>query len=184
MLDFKSEIPNNLHEFIDKNDVLKHFLLDDIQNIIHDRSPSPVLSDTMDKTQIDTDREEKLNEICMERAPRHCHRKLLPLLKKYSDIFALPSNKMTQNNFYEQKLRLKDDTPVHTKNYRLPRSQKAEIDSHVNKLLQNDLIEAPTSPYNSPLILVPKKSTEGAKKWRMCEVMRKRIKTRPIVATV
>lgn len=46
--------------------------------------------------------------------------------------------------------------------------QKAEINEQVKKLLKNDLIEICTSNYNSPLIVVPKKSTDGKRKWRMC----------------
>lgn len=75
---------------------------------------------------------------------------------------------MTINNFYEQKLRLKNDGPVFVKNYRLPYSQKEEISRQVKNLLQNDLIEPTQSCYNSPIILVPKKSTNGEKRWRMC----------------
>lgn len=51
--------------------------------------------------------------------------------------------------------------PVYVKNYRLPQSQKTEIKNQVQKLLDGDLIELSTSNYNSPLIIVPKKSTEG-----------------------
>lgn len=76
---------------------------------------------------------------------------------------------MTQNNFYEQKLRVTDNVPVYTKNYRLPNSQKAEIKSQVQKLIDNDLLEPSQSAYNSPLILVPKKSQNGTPKWRMCK---------------
>jgi len=35
-------------------------------------------------------------------------------------------------------------------------------------LLSDDLIELSTSNYNSPLIIVPKKSTDGKPKWRLC----------------
>lgn len=75
---------------------------------------------------------------------------------------------MTINNFYEQKLRVTDTNPVYIKNYRLPRTQRPEIEFQVSKLLKNDLIEPSQSNYNSPLILVPKKSTDDEKKWRMC----------------
>lgn len=88
--------------------------------------------------------------------------------KNFSDIFALESDTMTTNNFYEQKLRLNDNTPVHVKNYRTPESQKEEIDNQIAKLIKNDLIEPSQSPYNSPIILVPKKSTNDEKKYRMC----------------
>lgn len=75
---------------------------------------------------------------------------------------------MTTNKFYTQKLRTKTDDPVYVRNYRLPKTQKDEIDRQVSKLLEDDLIEPSTSSCNSPLILVPKKSLNGEKKWRMC----------------
>lgn len=78
----------------------------------------------------------------MEKSPKHIHNDLLPLLNEFNDIFALPTDKMTQNNFCEQKLRLSDNTPVYIKKYRLPHSQKAEINRHVQKLKDNDLIES------------------------------------------
>lgn len=34
--------------------------------------------------------------------------------------------------------------------------------------MEIDLIELSQSPYNSPLILVPKKSADPSKRWRMC----------------
>lgn len=92
--------------------------------------------------------------------------KLKELCKTYSDIFYVEGDKMTTNNFYQQKLRIKDDSPVYVKNYRLPHSQKNEIREQVNKLLEQDLIEPSQSEYNSPVILVPKKGNSS--KWRMC----------------
>lgn len=68
---------------------------------------------------------------------------------------------MTVNNFYSQKLRIADKTPVYIKNYRLPHSQKTEIHAQVEKLLKNDFIEPSASNYNSPVILVPKPPLNG-----------------------
>lgn len=75
---------------------------------------------------------------------------------------------MTTNNFYVQKLKLKDTSPVYIKNYRIPHSQKSEIDQQVAKLLKNDFIEPSSSEYNSPIILVPKPALNSVKRWRMC----------------
>lgn len=48
-------------------------------------------------------------------------------------------------------------------------TQKLEIETQVNKLIENDLMEPSNiSSFNSPVILVPKKSTDGTKKYRMC----------------
>lgn len=72
------------------------------------------------------------------------------------------------NNFYTQTLNLKDDIPVYMKNYRLPQTQKSEIHKQVNSLLEKGMIELSMSSYNSPLLLVPKKSPDKTKKWRLC----------------
>lgn len=50
---------------------------------------------------------------------------------------------------------------------------RSEIASQVNKLLNENLIEFSKSNFNSPLILVPKKSTDGTPKYRMCVDYRK-----------
>lgn len=79
----------------------------------------------------------------------------------------MKNEKLTTNNFYKQKIRLKDDSPVYRRNYRIPQSQQTTIDSEVQKLIENDVIEPARSPYNSPILLVPKKSKDGERKWRL-----------------
>lgn len=110
----------------------------------------------------------KILSTFLEKTPAYIRDDLFKLCSEYVDIFALPNDKMTVNNFYEQKLRLKSDQPVYVKNYRLPQTQKEEINNQVSKLLSNNLIEPSVSSFNSPLILVPKKSQNGQRKWRMC----------------
>lgn len=77
------------------------------------------------------------------------------LCSKYTDIFALESELITVNNFYKQQLRLKDDEPVYTNNYRSPHSQVEEIQAQV---IKDKIVEPSISEYNSPLLLVPKKT--------------------------
>lgn len=96
------------------------------------------------------------------------NKNLLDLCVKYSDVFALSSDKMSINNFYTQSLRLTDSDPIYIKNYRTPHSTKKIISAHVDKLIENELIEPSISNYNSPVILVPKKSKDKTKKWRLC----------------
>lgn len=89
------------------------------------------------------------------------------LCLEYVDIFALSKDKASTNNFYTQKLNLTDNEPVYQPNYRLPHAQKEIIRSEIQKLMDNDQIEPSLSSYNSPLLLVPKKSIDGKKKYRM-----------------
>lgn len=109
----------------------------------------------------------KLREKLSEKVPKMHKNRLLDLCVEYNDIFALENDTLTVNNFYKQKLRLKDDSPVFTRNYRLPMTQKEEINKQVQNLISNDLIEPSHSCYNSPILLVPKKGAKGEKKWRM-----------------
>lgn len=113
-------------------------------------------------------REEQLINILRQNTPKHAIKLLTPLCTEFSEIFHLNGDKPTVNNFYKQKLTLKDNETVYTRNYRLPQSQKVEIAKEVNKLYDDSLIEASKSNYNAPLILVPKKSVDGSKKFRMC----------------
>lgn len=97
------------------------------------------------------------------------------LCGNYHDIFALPTDKVSANNFYKQKLRIKDDVPIYIKNYRIPQTHKEEIKSQVSDLLEKGIIEPSVSEYNSPVLLVPKKNLPNAseKRWRMVIDFRK-----------
>lgn len=127
----------------------------------------------IDETSNSIQRTHQLKEIFSKNTPHDKVERLMNLCKDYTDIFTLEDDKMTTNNFYEQKIRITDDNPIYTKNYRLAHGQKEEINKQVNKLLENNLIEPSLSPYNSPIILVPKKSTNNEKKWRLCIDYRK-----------
>jgi hypothetical protein len=64
--------------------------------------------------------------------------------------------------------------PINTKPYRLPETQKAEIDKQIDKLLREGESEESNSPWNSRLLLVPEKDdASGEKKWRLIVDIRK-----------
>lgn len=130
---------------------------------------------SMKKTENSEERTKKVLKILEKNYPndKKLHKQLSKLCVEYADIFTLDTDKMTVNNFYEQKLKITDDEAVFTRNYRTPHSQKQEINKQVQKLIDNELIEHSVSEYNSPVILVPKKGTGSEKRWRMCIDYRK-----------
>lgn len=89
------------------------------------------------------------------------------ICEEFQDIFHLEGEKLSTNNFYRQNIQTLDKTPVYTRNYRLPQVQQEEIQEQVQKLLDDDLVEPSTSPYNSALLVVPKKGSDDTKKWRL-----------------
>lgn len=61
---------------------------------------------------------------------------------KFSDIFLLPGDKLNIMNLYEQNIHIKPNTsPVFCKPYRLPYSQKTEIDRQIKEMLTNDILK-------------------------------------------
>lgn len=57
----------------------------------------------INKSPHDSHRIEELIQIFEKHTPAHAREKILSLCTEYSDIFALESDQMTVNNFYEQK---------------------------------------------------------------------------------
>lgn len=92
--------------------------------------------------------------------------KLTQLLKAYEDIFHLPGDTLQTNNFYSQSINLADNIPVYVPNYKQIYSQQPEINSQITQMLNDGIIEPSVSHFNSPILLVPKKS-ETDKKWRL-----------------
>jgi hypothetical protein len=49
---------------------------------------------------------------------------------------------------------------MNVKHYRLPESQKLEVDRQVTKLLEEGIIEESDSPWNSSILVVQKKKRQ------------------------
>ena len=59
---------------------------------------------------------------------------------------------------------------MNTRPYRLPETQKVEVDKQLKKLLQEGIIEESNSPWNSPILLVPKKLDDSGQQKFRCVV--------------
>jgi hypothetical protein len=95
--------------------------------------------------------------------------------REYQDICHLPGDKLSCTSAVKHSINTVPGTnPINTRPYRLPEAQKAEVDRQVTKLLKEGIIEGSNSPWNSPLLIVPKKEdASGEKKWRLVVDFRK-----------
>lgn len=93
---------------------------------------------------------------------------------EYRDIFYLPGDKLTAKDTIQHEIPLLHNTPpVHVKPYRIPQAQKEEVDRQVKKMLEEGIVRPSSSPYNAPIVLVPKKlDNSGTQKWRLAVDMR------------
>jgi transposase InsO family protein len=87
----------------------------------------------------------------------------------YQDIFYLPCEILTSTAAVRHEIHMEPGVePVNVKPYRLPETQKQEVRRQVEELQKGGIITGSRSPWNSPLLIVPKKADgAGEKKWRL-----------------
>ena len=85
------------------------------------------------------------------------------------DIFYLPGEILTSNTAVRHEIHLELGVdPVNVKPYRLPETQKQEVRQQVEELKRGGIITEIRCPWNSPLLIFPKKAEgAGEKKWRL-----------------
>ena len=85
-------------------------------------------------------------------------------LLNHQDTFADPNMPAQRANIGEHRIDLNDETPFKEPVRRVPIFKRDILDSEIEKLKNQGLIEKSTSPWSSPLVLVQKKDTT----WRLC----------------
>lgn len=87
---------------------------------------------------------------------------------EYRDIFHCEDIPLSFSNEITHKINLTNDSPIYTKSYRFPEIHKKEVASQISKMLDQGIIQPSTSPWNSPIWIVPKKlDHSGKQKWRI-----------------
>lgn len=82
------------------------------------------------------------------------------IIEEYQDIFHLPNENLSYSKIVKHTIpTLSDTAPINIRPYRLPQIQKEEIDKQMEKLLEDKIISPSKSPWNFPLLVVPKKGT-------------------------
>lgn len=90
------------------------------------------------------------------------------ICERYYDTFMLDGDKLPFTSLVKHKIpTIGDQPPINQRQYRLPQVHKEEINRQVSELLREGIISPSVSPWNSPLLLVPKKSPDGQKKYRL-----------------
>lgn len=86
------------------------------------------------------------------------------LLLKYSSVFSAHDGDLGCTTLMSHDIPLLDDVPVKQRYRRIPPSDYEAVKTHINQLLQTQIVRESCSPYSSPIVLVKKK--DGS--LRMC----------------
>jgi hypothetical protein len=93
---------------------------------------------------------------------------ILKLVANNQKVFYKKGDKLKFSSSLKHRIITKDEIPVYSKTYRYPHVHKQEVRTQVSELLDHNIIRHSTSPWSSPVWIVPKKlDASGKKKWRM-----------------
>lgn len=101
-------------------------------------------------------------------------KEITKIIKSYSDIFHNDNQPLTFTNTIKHQIKLKDDTPIHSKTYRYPYIHKEEVNKQISKMLEQGIIRPSQSAFSAPIWIVPKRmDASGQRKWRIVVDYRK-----------
>ncbi|KAL4085061.1 hypothetical protein QTP88_027899 [Uroleucon formosanum] len=93
----------------------------------------------------------------------------------FMDIFHLEGDKLTHTTSIEHEIKTPEgEPPIYQRQYRLPHRHRDEITRQIKQMKSDGIIEPSNSPWNSPILLVPKKmDVSGKPKFRLVVDFRK-----------
>ena len=119
------------------------------------------VSTAMESTDLNTDsKADFLKLFKLNHIPEQKRSQICSLLTKYRSAFALNDLELGTTTTTSLKIDTGDSLPVAQKPYRTPYTLRHELQNQVDNMLEAGIIRPSSSPYASPVILVPKKGGE------------------------
>ena len=99
---------------------------------------------------------------------------ILNICKTFHDLFYFEGDKLGTTDATSHKIPVVDDKPIYVKPFRLPECHRDEVNRQVSEMEKQGIIRKSNSPWNAPLLVVPKKlDASGVRKWRVVIDFRK-----------
>ena len=99
-----------------------------------------------------------LNKLRFEHLNEEEKEHTMNLILSNQDRFYQEGQKLDVASTVMHRIPAINDLPINVKQYKIPISLKDEVERQVQELLKYGIIKPSTSPYNSPLWIVPKKN--------------------------
>lgn len=117
---------------------------------------------------MDNKLKQNLKNLRLDHCNKEEYKAIRNLCYEYRDIFYCDEIPLTFTNQIKHKINLTNETPIFTKTYRYPEIHKKEVNTQMDQMLKNGIIQPSNSPWSSPIWIVPKKQdASGKKKWRI-----------------
>ena len=76
---------------------------------------------------------------------------------KYQIVFAKNNHDLGSTGVVTHQINVQGHSPLKSRPYRVAESERGIIESHINKMMEANVIQPSTSPWSSPVVLVKNK---------------------------
>lgn len=121
-------------------------------------TPIPINGETeLDETAIS-------NFIRMDHLSKMEKQELIKTVLRNQAVLLKADEKLTATTAIKHQIHTSDEKPTYTKSYRYPHHFKRDVEEQISEMLRNGIISHSTSPYSSPIWVVPKKLDASGKR--------------------
>ena len=90
------------------------------------------------------------------------------LVERFNDVYFLNGDKLTHTDIAIHEIETSTNIPINKRQYRMTESTKVHIDEQIDETIKQGIIKPSTSPWNAPVLCVPKKpGADGKEKYRI-----------------
>lgn len=90
------------------------------------------------------------------------------IIIKHKDIFFLAGDRLSTTYAAKHEIETTTNVPINKRQYRFPEATKSHINEEIEEMLKQGIIKPSTSPWNAPVLCVPKKpDPNGNKRYRI-----------------
>ncbi|XP_053698961.1 probable serine/threonine-protein kinase clkA [Sabethes cyaneus] len=118
---------------------------------------------------IGSDRINKLREaINLAHLPDKDFTEIKSILENFVDLFFFKGDRLTITDIAVHEIETSSNIPINKRQYRFPEATKRHINKEIEEMRAQGIIKPSTSPWNAPVLCVPKKpDADGNKKYRI-----------------
>ena len=132
--------------------------------MVGEGSSVPEASATVQRLESDPDEREKRKarllaqlDLNVDGLPPGATQELETLLASYADVFALDSSELGTTDMVTHSIETEDHRPIRQPVRRTPFALRKKVDTLIQEMLEQQVIEPSESPWASPIVLVQKK---------------------------
>lgn len=117
----------------------------------------------------DEDEEEIIKDLLnLKHLPNEDAEDIEKLCLEFENVFYMKGDPLKSTNILKHSIKTTDNKVINVRPYRLPYAARTQIREQVNDLIKKGVIENSKSPWNAPILIVPKKmDNSGEIKYRM-----------------